>query len=170
MKSRRWYVALTILCISSASVSGKGPTTRIVLTAPGLVSPIEIIDSNVLSNFIVWSGPGVLVNSQEQAEGFIVDWRQGVVAQRPDGLPRYEVSFYAKYANRSLEAQHEHLAYVVSYEPDFSRGGGYVYLPGKGDDHYGLNVRTIHRGREGHWFHASEAWNRTVMKALEGRR
>ena len=170
MKSLRLYLALTILCFTSASVSGKGPTTRIVLTAPDLASPIEIVDGNVLSSFVVWSGPGVEVNSQEQTEGFIVDWPQGVVTERPEGLPQYEVSFYAKHANRPLESQEEHLAYVVSYALDAARGGGYVYLPGKGDERYALNVRTIFRDREGHWFRATDAWNRAVMKALSGGR
>ncbi|HKH75194.1 MAG TPA: hypothetical protein VKA59_27745 [Vicinamibacterales bacterium] len=170
MKSLRWYVTLTILCLTSAAVAGKGPTTRIVLTAPDLASPIEIVDGSVLNSFVVWSGPGVDMNSQEQTEGFIVDWPRGVVSERPDGLPRYEVSFYATHANRPLESQEEHLAYVVSYAFDAARGEGYVYLPGKGDAHYALNVGTIFRGREGHWFRATEAWNRTVMKALSGRR
>ncbi len=169
MKSFRWYIALAILCLASVAVFGKGPTTRIVLTAPSLASPIEIVDSNALNAFAVWSGPGVQVNSQEQTNGFIADWAQGVVTDRPNGLPRYEVSFYAKYANRPLDSQQEHLAYVVSYEPDRD-GGGYVYLPGKGDPHYSLNVGTIYRDREGHWFRATGAWNRAVRKALNGGR
>jgi hypothetical protein len=110
------------------------------------------------------------VNSQEQTEGFIVDWARGVVRERPDGLPRYEVSFYAKHANRRLESQEEHLAYVVSYAFDAARGEGYVYLPGKDDAHYALNVGTIFREREGYWFRATEAWNRAAMKALSGHR
>jgi len=105
MKNLRLFLALSILCVASASVFGKGPTTRIVLTAPGLASPIEIVDSNALSAFAVWSGPGVQVNSQEQATGFIVDFPRGVITDRPEGLPQYEVSFYAKYANRPLESQ-----------------------------------------------------------------
>jgi hypothetical protein len=110
MRNLRWYIALSVVCLMSSAVSGKGPTTRIVITAPDLASPIEIIDSDVLGSFVVWSGPGVDVNGQEQAEGFIVNWSRGVVAERPAGLPRYEVSFYAKHANRPLESQPEHLA------------------------------------------------------------
>ena len=99
MKNLRLFFAVSILCLASASVFGKGPTTRIVLTAPGLASPIEIVDSNALNAFAVWSGPGVNVNSQEQTSGFIADWADGAVTDRPNGLPRYEVSFYAKYAS-----------------------------------------------------------------------
>jgi hypothetical protein len=94
----------------------------------------------------------------------------GVVAERPAGLKRYEVSFYVTYANPPLASQQEQLAYVVSYEPDIAGGGGYVYLPGRGDDRYALNARTIVRGREGHWFRASEAWNRAAMGLLREQR
>jgi hypothetical protein len=161
--------ALILLCLASAAVSAKGPTTRIVLRAASLSSPIEIVDSNALSAFAVWSGPGVQVNSEAQASGFIADWAHGIVTDRPNGLPRYEVSFYAKYANRPLGSQPEHLSYVVLYELD-REGGGYVYLPGKGDPHYGLNVGTIFRGHEGHWFRATDAWNQAVRTALSGSR
>jgi hypothetical protein len=161
--------AVAVLCLASASVFAKGPTTRIVLTAPTLASPIEITDSSALSTFAVWSGPGVQVNSQAETRGFIAEWAEGAVTDRPRGLPRYEVSFYAKYANRPLDSQQEHLSYVVLYEPD-RQGGGYVYLPGKGDPHYALNVGTIFRGHEGHWFRATDARNRAVRTALKGSR
>jgi hypothetical protein len=169
MRNLGWLATLVSLCLTTVSLSAKGPTTRIVITAPDLASPIEIVDRDVLREFVVWSGPGVLVSGQEQTEGFIVDWPRGAVAQRPDGLTRYEVSFYVKYANRPLESQTDTLAYVVSYEPDPVRGG-FIYLPGKGDAWYALNARTIQRGREGQWFHASDGWNRTVKKALSGGR
>jgi hypothetical protein len=57
--------------------------------------------------------------------GFIIDWSQGLVAEPPKGLRRYEVSFHTKLLNE------ERLVYVVSYEFDSSTQLGYVYLPGK---------------------------------------
>jgi hypothetical protein len=170
MKSLRWCAPLLILCLASSSLWAKGPTTRIVITAPSLPGPVEISDTELLRGFAVWSGPGVQVNGQPQSHGFIIDWPAGVVARRPAGLARYEVSFYVRRANRSLAVSPEHLAYVVSYEPDPSGGGGYVYLPGRGDAHYGLNTRTIFRGHEGHWFRASEAWNQAAMRVIGERR
>jgi hypothetical protein len=170
MKSFRWCAPLVILSLVSVPLWAKGPTTRIVITAPSLPSPIEITDARLLDDFVVWSGPGVRVNGQEQTRGFIVDWATDVVAERPVGLPQYEVSFYVKHANGPSASQQEQLAYVVSYEPDPAGGRGYVYLPGRGDHRYALNTRTIARGREGHWFSATEAWNRAAMKAIAERR
>lgn len=80
------------------------------------------------------------------------------MTSRPSGLPRYEVSFFVKYANRPLDSQTEQLAYVVLYEWDPAQRVGYVYLPGPSDTNYRLNVRSIHReGRNGHWFRATRA-------------
>ena len=41
----------------------------------------------------------------------------------------------------------ERLIYVVSYAFDAATGHGYVYLPGRSDKGYYLNVGTILRGR-----------------------
>ncbi len=95
---------------------------RMVITAPSLPVPIEITDARLLNGFVVWSGPGVKVNGQEQSRGFIIDWPAGVVVERPAGLPQYEVSFYVTHANRLSTSQQERLAYVVTHEPD-PRGG-----------------------------------------------
>jgi hypothetical protein len=170
MKSLRWCVPLLILLWPSVPLRAKGPTTRIVINASGLPAPIEITDAKLLDDFVVWSGPGVQVNGQEQSQGFIIDWPAGVVAERPTDLPRYEVSFYVKHASRPLTPQQEQLAYIVSYEPDLAGHRGYVYLPGRGDEPYVLNTRTIFRRREGHWFRASDAWNRAAMRLIGERR
>jgi hypothetical protein len=146
MKSLRWWAPLLILLLASIPGWAKGPTTRVVITAPSLPVPIEISDARLLNGFVVWSGPGVKVNGQEQSRGFIIDWPAGVVVERPAGLPRYEVSFYVRHANRLSAYQQERLAYVVTYEPDPRGGGGYVSLPGRGDERYALNTTTIFRG------------------------
>jgi len=44
---------------------------------------------------------------------------------------------------------------------------GYVYLPGKSDEWWTLNVRTIFRGVEGNWFHAWSAWERVARPLIE---
>ena len=159
MASLRLGVAFVLFCWPADPAWAVGPTTRIVITAPSLSAPVEVTDAEQMGAFLVWAGPGVRVNGQERLQGFIIDWPAGVVTQRPAGLPRYEVSFYVKHANRSLASQPEELAYVVWYETDSSSGRGYVYLPGKGDDGYTLNTRSIVRGREGHWYFATSAWH-----------
>ena len=60
--------------------------------------------------------------------------------------------------------------YVVIYVRDPTSGAGLVYLPGRGEEHYRLNVRTILReGQDGKWHHASEAWNEAISKRLGSR-
>jgi hypothetical protein len=63
----------------------------------------------------------------------------------------------------------EHLAYVVSYEYDAAASQGYVYLPGAGDQWYALDSASIERGREGHWFRATRAWQDAVVSRLARR-
>jgi len=148
------------LLVVSATVLlfAKGPTTKITITGVDLNSPVEIRDPDVLKHFNVWSGPGTFTNDVEGTDGFIIDWASGAVPERPDGLHTFEVSFYVRYANRSVSEQRDQLAYIVSYAVDPTTGQGYVYLPGQSDTSYRLNTRAIYRGREGNWFRANAAW------------
>ena len=147
-------------------LSAKGPTVRIVITGPDPTHSVEITAPALLQQFQVWSGPGVEADGQQEPQGFIIDWVSDGSSRRLTSLPRYKASFYAKYANRPLDSQPEHLAYVVWYQPDFDSRRGYVYLPGKGDEAFALNVQTIFRGREGRWFEATDAWNAAVIDRL----
>ena len=104
-----------------------------------LKTPIEITDPNVLKRFFVWSGRGT---SSKETRSFIVDWSQSPAAEPPEGLPRYEVSFYANLSK-------ERLICIVFYQYDPSTQRGYVYLPGSTEEWYRLNTRTIFRGVDG---------------------
>jgi hypothetical protein len=167
----RWSAAAVVvaLCLSP-SLRGKGPTTRIVIAAPSLPAALEITEPASLDRFAVWAGRGTSVGGIESSEGFIIDWSAGVLADRVEALPRYTVSFYSTNAAKPSKARSEHLTYVVLYEPDAHGGRGYVYLPGKGDEACALNVSTIFRGVEGHWFRASEERHRTYMRLMNTRR
>ena len=155
-----------------ASLDAKGPTIRIAITDITSGAVYEITNRSVLDQFHVWAGRGTYSGGPggqktEGSQGFIIDWPAGVVEQRPDGLPRYEVRFYIaprrQGAVTALDASLEELVYVVLYENDLSTGRGYVYLPGKSDEHFRLNVRSIHRGLEGQWLRASDAWQKAFM-------
>ena len=162
--------AFCLLVISSATalVFAKGATTKITITGAGLQSPVEISDPEVLKNFTVWSGPGTRANGVEGTEGFIVDWASGAVTERPNGLHKFELSFYVRYANRPFGEQTDQLAYIVSYAVDPATGEGYVYLPGKADEPYRLNTKAIYRGREGNWFRANAAWQAAFRNVVHG--
>ena len=105
----------------------------------------------------MWAGPGVtrgdgVASEIEETEGFIVDWHSGVVEEHPSELPHYQVAFYGSSRDQPV--------YVVYYEPDASSGQGYVYLPGKGDEFYPMNIGSISHGHgfEGHWLRATGDW------------
>jgi hypothetical protein len=158
--------------LSIASLDAKGPTTRIVITDIARGSVTEITDRAVLDQFQVWAGKGTYAGPPDQqnegTQGFIVDWPAGMVDQRPSQLRRYELRFYVgprRSPGALSSAPSEELAYVVLYEHDPSTGQGYVYLPRRGEEHFGLNVRSIHRGVEGRWLLASDAW-RSAFRTL----
>lgn len=83
------------------------------------------------------------------------------MADRPSGLHRYEVSFYAKMPD-------EQLIYLVFYEYDPATEHGYVYLPGETEKWYRLNVSSILHGVEGKWFHAWSAWEGVARPLVAG--
>ena len=163
---KRVMIVLFVLLGATTFVAAKGVTTKIKITSAQLQTPVEITDPTIVRHFIVWSGPGTFFNGVEGTEGFIIDWRSGVLQDRPNGLNSYEVSFYVKYANRPASEQEDQLAYKVSYAIDPSSGAGYVYLPGEGDEPYRLNTRAIFHGREGNWFHATAAWQSAVDRLI----
>lgn len=138
-----------LIALVPRPLSAEECTQRITIKGPGLASPIEITDQSIARNFNVWTGLGTSTN---EPEGLIVNWAQGAVAERPQGLARYEVSFYWS------RITNEGPAYVVFYEYAPSIEQGYVYLPGKSEEWYVRNVRTIFRGIEGSWFRASHKW------------
>jgi hypothetical protein len=145
------FIGLFALLIAFAPrpLSAEDCLERITIKGPGLAAPIEINDQSIARYFNVWTGLGT---STHEPEGMIVNWAQGAVAERPQGLTRYEVSFYW---NRITN---EGPAYVVFYEYAPSIEQGYVYLPGPADEWFKRNVRTIYRGVEGSWFRASRRW------------
>lgn len=106
MKVAAMLGLLAMLCVPPAFA--KGETVKIVIEGGDLKAPIETTDRAVLTKFNVWSG---ISTYSDDGPGFIVDWAKGIVAGPPAGLPRYQVSFYAKLST-------DRLAYVVFYEYD----------------------------------------------------
>ena len=136
----------------------KAATIKVAMTprdgSPGVV----IDDAAALRPFNVWGGRGAIVNGIEQTGGFIIQWSNGILPDRPRGLKQYEVSFYVEGGE---------LAYIVDYEWDPASGHGYVYIPGYTDRRYALNGKSILRGGlEGDWFQASPSWQELVNPLL----
>ena len=152
-------LGLLLMVSVPASLPAKGRTVRITISSAELKSPIEITDPTILTNFNVWTGPGT---SSNESEGLIVDWSQGTISRLPKGLPHYEVFFYADFGNHEAKQ-----VYVVSYEYDPFTRHGYVYLPGKGDKWWRLNVSSIFRNLEGNWFSARSAWEDVARPLIQ---
>jgi hypothetical protein len=152
-------VLLTMVAIPS-SLAGKEKTTRIVITGGDLATAVEITDPKILDSFNVWTGPGT---SSNEAEGFIVQWSRGAIAEPPSRLPQYQISFYtARLADWPF--------YVVSYCYDPSLRRGYVHFPGFVAKWYPQDVATIFRGVEGNWFFSRTVWDATVGPLITGGR
>lgn len=157
---KRIALACVLLSLLIVPLSAKGPTSRIVITDVQTGAVQQITDHAVLEQFQVWAGKGthsgVPGETVEGSQGFIVDWTAGVVGQRPSQLRRYEVKFYVapKRMAPVPGPAAEEFAYVVFYEHDLATNSGYVYLPGRSDEHFRLNVGTIIRDLEGKWLRA----------------
>jgi hypothetical protein len=114
----------------------------------------------VLANFQVFSGKGTYSSEPRLEEpSFIIDWPEGPTVEPPKALPRYEILFY-------VDRHSERLEYAVSYAFDAATGEGYVYLPGKNDENYALNVHTIIRRVEGKWLHSWSKWDSVAQQLI----
>jgi hypothetical protein len=142
-----------LILIVSTPLPAKEKTVKITISGAGLKEPIEISDPEILANFTVWT--------RTVDHGLIIDWSQGPVRETPNTLRRYQVSFYAG------APPNERIVYIVYYVFDRGAAPGRVYLPGKSDEWYGLNVHTIWRGEEGKWFLAWSAWERVARPLIE---
>src|SRR5262245_47564275 len=113
----------TVLAIAmGVFVSAKGPTLKVTIEGPGLAQPVELTSGKAIAPNI-WMG----------------DFFEGLAAEPPTRLPRYHVSFYA------MSTEGVKVMYGVTYVHDDATGEGFVYLPGRGEDGYRLNVGTIIR-------------------------
>lgn len=158
------FLAVALPCLLLAKAS----TVKITVSGGSLAAPVEYGSDN-LGQFHIWDGPGTMVNGVPQTTGFIIDWSKGPVTKRPTGLRHYEISFYTgcRSNEQNCRTTSPILSYIVSYEYDPSTKQGYVYLPGKSDQHYSLNTSSIYRGLEGNWFVASTDWREFVQLIIQ---
>jgi hypothetical protein len=85
--------------------------------------------------------------------------------------PRYRVQFYVFSHERGVT-----LRYAVTYVRSPKTGEGFVYLPGRGEPDYRLNIGTImrdgsasagvHPARDGQWQHAEASWSAALNAHL----
>ncbi|HEY7391014.1 MAG TPA: hypothetical protein VH640_21030 [Bryobacteraceae bacterium] len=165
-------VCLLAFLTTSVPSWAKGDMVLIEIMGGNLPSTLKITDPRI-DNFNIWAGPGVNSVGLEQAEGFIINWKAGMVQHRRPQVEHYQVGFYVGCRTipddpRCL-AEKPHLAYVVLYDYDRQSKQGFVYLPRVEEPWWGgLNGSSIYRGNdiEGHWFYANDAWQNFVEPIL----
>src|SRR5713101_4826805 len=106
MKAINALILVVSAILIPAPVCAKGIITRITIKGANLAAPVEITDATI-KDFTPWAGPGVTINGIKQAEGFIIDWKQGPLSGRPRELQRFEVSFYGKLYGQPQRAKDE---------------------------------------------------------------
>ena len=149
--------------VPAGVLCAKAPVTSVTISGGGLPAPIEITDAAVIHSFRIWSGPGNFkiengVRTPIVQDGSIL-WSQGIVSDPPRGPSEYEISFN--------DGSPRERRYVLLYHYDPAAHSGCIYLPGKGEKWYDVNVRTIYRGVEGHWFRTARAFDEVVQPLVE---
>src|ERR1700722_3232108 len=127
-------VFLLIFLGVSQETSAKARTVKIVISGGALTNAIEITEQRILDISGVWGGE-------------FLDRSKGTAQETPRGFQRYEVSFYVEIADNKMTKM-----YVLYFYPNPAKEQGYIYLPGKGETWYSLNVGSIIRGgQDGKW-------------------
>ncbi len=163
---RTWIAPLFLIlnsAVPASSWAGR-QTVKVTITGGDLQAPIAITAKDKLARINIWSGPGNFrvnggIRTPYIQDGSIV-WSQGAVATPSPGLPRYEVSFFQG------EGPDEEVMYAVTYAYDPVSRRGYIYLPGKGEKWYDVNVQSIARGVEGQWFRSSTEFDGIIGPAI----
>jgi hypothetical protein len=156
-KAAHAAVAALLVVLSPSIASAKARTVGIDIAGPSLRSPVGIKDPRVVSEFSIWTGPGVTVNGQpvDSQDGMFINWRKGAAPERPAGLSEFTVTFHLEGRQGSRNR------YTVLYAFDPSSPGGYIFLPRSA-----ANTSLIVHGEEGNWFHSSDAWETLIRPVV----
>jgi hypothetical protein len=147
---RRFFLVAFALIAGSSALDAKGTTVKLTLTGPGLARAVEITDTGLLDGSNVWMGTfiGETVGAAPQVT-----------------TPIYTVTFdvlLPEWQRAGVKTM-----YTVSVARDARTGGLWLYLPGRGEPGYTLNVRTMLRDtQDGHWHRPSAAWAAALAKYL----
>jgi hypothetical protein len=149
----RRLVLFVMLVVAPNALEAKGPTVKLTLTGPGLARSIEITDPVLLGGSNVYEG------------GFI----GRTLSAAPNAkTPRYTVAFDVQLPD--WQGAGVKTMYAVTVARDAGTGAMWLYLPGRGDAGYALNVRTILRDtHDGRWHRPSPAWAAALARHLPRR-
>jgi len=167
---RHAAVTFFALLLSAPGIaSAKAKTLRIEITGPGLSRPLLLSSPEIVQSFHIWNGPGVTVNGESfhldraHQHGHFIDWPRGIANDRAAGMQRFTITFHLD-AVRAPPYE-DWSRYVVFYEFETSKTGGYIYLPLRKDTHPHINSAIVH-GVEGTWFFSTAAWEQHIRAAI----
>jgi hypothetical protein len=147
---------MLMMLVCARAAYSKGSPDKITIRGGKLARTIEIIDRESLKGFDPWTGQ-------------FIDWGKGFVVNPPNRNYTFEVFFYKKWPGRHSRYDQGDLKliYALRYYPGRNGESGYIYLPGKGEAFYDLNIGTIIRKEhDGRWLFASPAWEALFKRAL----
>jgi hypothetical protein len=148
--SRTCSRLLAFVLLASIALEAKGTTVKLTLTGPGIAVPIEIVAPDVLAGSNVWEG--------------------SFLGAALDGVPRvkkpiYTVSFDVQ--TPEWMRQPVKTMYAVSVARDAATGELVLYLPGRGQPGYSLNVSAMLRdGQDGQWHRPPLTWATAIGKYI----
>ena len=146
---RRFFV-IAFALLTSIGLEAKGATVKLTITGPGLTAPVEIVERGIVDQSNVW-------------EGSFIGKRLEAAPQVT--LPLYTVTFDVQLPEWQRAGVRR--MYTVSVVRDPRGGGLLLYLPGRGEPGYGLNVSTMLRDtQDGHWHRPPAAWASLVAEYL----
>lgn len=145
MRLRCVLLFLLVLALTMP-LSAKGPTTKLVVTGPGIATPIEV------------TSPAAIAPSVYGGEFF-----GRPVSAPPVAWTRYTVTFHLLPPRETTPRA----MYQVQFVRDPLSADAFVYLPAPTEPAGQANRHTISReGQDGHWYRAAPAWGRAVAAAL----
>ena len=146
----RRFCVIAFALLASIGLEAKGTTVKLTITGPGIAAPVEIVERGIVDQSNVW-------------EGSFIGERLEAAPQVT--LPLYTVTFDVQLPEWQRAGVRR--MYTVSVARDPRGGGLLLYLPGRGEPGYGLNVSTMLRDtQDGHWHRPPAAWASLVAKYL----
>ena len=146
---RRFFV-IAFALLASIGLEAKGATVKLTLNGPGLAAPVEIVEPAILHGSNVWDGSFLGETLDAPPPGATATHTLTFEVQTPEWM---------RQAPRTM--------YTVLLARDAKSGGLLLYLPGRGEPGYRVNVSSMLRDtQDGHWHRPSASWAAALARYL----
>jgi len=146
---RRLFV-IAFALLASIGLEAKGATVKLTLNGPGLAAPVEIVEPAILHGSNVWDGSFLGETLDAPPPGATATHTLTFEVQTPEWM---------RQAPRTM--------YTVLLARDAKSGGLLLYLPGRGEPGYRVNVSSMLRDtQDGHWHRPSASWAAALARYL----